>query len=208
LDQPFDRVCSYVVARCRSRKAAPGSEKWISVTSNRTSIFHGRGLANGGYPVESVSRPKGVTRGSRKRSRARRAAENRVAMAKSRDRKKADSAVRKIGDDLPGRIEDSVTLRWKAPRIVGAAVSSRGLWTSGLGDLRRLRGREAPEARSESNRGRRQGCQRLGLASRHGEENAPMAIEGKRQSQGPPKRIFGVVNHRVLRTEIWDASLE
>jgi len=63
LDQPFDRVCSYVVARCRSRKAAPGSEKWISVTSNRTSIFHGRGLANGGYPVESVSRPKGVTRG-------------------------------------------------------------------------------------------------------------------------------------------------
>jgi hypothetical protein len=32
------RVCSYVVARCRSRKAAPGSEKWISVTSNRTSI--------------------------------------------------------------------------------------------------------------------------------------------------------------------------
>lgn len=81
--------------------------------------------------------------GSRKRSRARRAVENRVAMAKSRDRIKADSAVRKIGDDLPGRIEDSVTLRWKAPPIVGAAVSSRGLWTSDLGDLRRFRGREA-----------------------------------------------------------------
>lgn len=88
MDQPFDRVCSYVVARCRSRKAAPGSEKWISVTSNRTSIFHGRGLANGGYPVESSLRPKGAVGRSRKRSRARRAVENRVAMAKSRDRNK------------------------------------------------------------------------------------------------------------------------
>jgi len=44
------RVCSYVVARCRSRKAAPGSEKWISVTSNRTSDIHGRSLANGTPP--------------------------------------------------------------------------------------------------------------------------------------------------------------
>jgi len=100
----------------------------------------------------------------------------------------------------PRSYEELVTCRWKAPRIVGAAVSSRGLWTSGLGGLRRLRGREALEARSESNRRRRQGCQRLGLASRHGEENAPKAIEEKRQSQGPPKRNFGVVNHRVLRT--------
>jgi len=130
--------------------------------------------------------------GSRKRSRARRAVENRVAMAKSRDRIKADSAVRKIGDDLPGRIEDSVTLRWKAPPIVGAAVSSRGLWTSDLGDLRRFRGREALEARSEPNRGRRQGCQRLGLASRHGEENVPMAIEEKRGNRKARQSGFSV----------------
>jgi len=50
-------------------------------------------------------------------------------MAKSRDRQKTDSAVRKIGDDLPGRIEEAVTVRWKASRIAGFVISSRGLRT-------------------------------------------------------------------------------
>jgi len=48
-------------------------------------------------------------------------------MAKSRGRRKTNSAVRKIGDDLPGRIEEAVTGRWKASRIAGFVVSSRGL---------------------------------------------------------------------------------
>lgn len=65
-----------------------------------------------------------------------------------------------------------------------------------------IRGREALEAHSEANRGRRQGCQRLGIASRRGEENAPKdgVRKQRTKAQSPPKRNIGVVKHRILRS--------
>lgn len=123
-------------------------------------------------------------------------------MAKSRDRRKADSAVRKIGDDLPGRIEEAVTGRWKASRIAGFVISSRG--------LRAMQSRRPP-AQSEEERPERPIRRRTGGGDRDVRGSALRAVAGKRtprrtasetadESAKPAEADCRCVKHRVLRS--------
>lgn len=201
------RVCSYVVACCRSRTAAPGSEKRISVPSNRISMFRGRSLASGGEPRPFVALHPLATRGARhgieEGSQERKAAEDRVAMAKSRDRQKAASAVRKIGDDLPGRIEETVTVAMEGIPDCGIRGSFTGIAEkavlAALGDSEEeRRNKRRPfggESREATGMSEARSCE----PSRGRERPERRRPKVKRtKAQGPPKRVVGVVKHRIL----------
>lgn len=71
----------------------------------------------------------------------------------------------------PKSIEELVTHRWKALRIAGAAILSRGWWTKQSRRSPMKLGHARKRRRAE--RGARQECQRFGPVVSRGEENVP-----------------------------------